>query len=143
MSGDRREEDILAHETVHADLEVLVQNVLSSFAFALEEAAVEKYASLSKIPEESTRLLLCRNNCRYAQGHVLPKIQKAFQDVGQLSLERPIAEANRCYHILDGKLFEAYLEFKCDPIVAAIEPSMYSGKFDWARYYKSLFWTKC
>ena len=41
------------------------------------------------------------------------------QEVGQLSLERPIAEANKCYTVLDGKLAEAYLELKCDPIVAA------------------------
>ncbi len=96
-SGDaRREEDILAHESAHGDLEVLVQNVLSSFAFALENAAVENYSSLSKVPPDSTRLLLCRNNCRFTQSHVLPKIQKSFQEVGGLSLERPIAESNRC-----------------------------------------------
>ena len=90
-------------------------------------------SSLSKVPPDSTRLLLCRNNCRYTQSHVLPKIQKSFQEVGGLSLERPIAESNRCYNVLDGKLFEAYLELKCDPIVASVEPSMYVGKFDWAR----------
>lgn len=64
---------------------------------------------------------------------MLPKIQKSFQDVGQLSLEKPIAEACKCYTVLHGKLLEAYLELKCDPIVAIIEPSMYIGKFDWAR----------
>jgi hypothetical protein len=31
------------------------------------------------------------------------------------------------------QLFEAYMELKCEPIVAIIEPSMYTGKFDWAR----------
>ena len=41
--GGEDEEDILAHESAHGDLEVLVQNVLSSFAFALENAAVENY----------------------------------------------------------------------------------------------------
>lgn len=48
-------------------------------------------------------------------------------------MEKPIAEACKCYNILHGKLLEAYLELKCDPIVAIIEPSMYVGKFDWAR----------
>ncbi len=134
LSTDSREEDILAHETAHSDLELLIQNVLSSFAFALENAAVENYASLGdSLPSDSTRLLLCRNNCRFTLTHVLPKIQKSFQEVGQLSLERPIAEACKGYHVLDGKLFEAYLELKCDPVVAMIEPSMYVGKFDWAR----------
>ena len=79
--------------------------------------------------------MLCLNNCQYTQTYILPRIQKSFQEVGQLSLERPIAEACKCYNILHGKLFEAYLELKCDPIVSIVEPSMYVGKFDWARRY--------
>ncbi len=133
---DNHEEDILSYQDANEDLELLIQNVLSSFAYALENAAIQDYSShslQSKLPSDSMRLLLCLNNCQYTQTQVLPKIQKAFQDVGQLSLESPIAEACRCYNILHGKLFEAYLELKCDPIVAMVEPSMYVGKFDWAR----------
>ena len=70
----------------------------------------------------------------YSTAHVhVTYFQKSFQDVGQLSLEKPIAEAVKCYVVLHGKLLEAYLELKCDLIVAVIEPSMYVGKFDWAR----------
>ena len=76
---------------------------------------------------------ICINNCQYTLSNILPKIQKAFQDIRELSLETPISEAFKCYHVLDGKLFEAYMELKCEPIVAIIEPSMYTGKFDWAR----------
>ena len=79
LSTDRREEDILSYQNAHSDLELLIQNVLSSFAFSLENAAVESYASLSNVPSESTRMLLCRNNCRFTQTQVLPKIQKSFQ----------------------------------------------------------------
>jgi len=68
---------------------------------------------------------ICINNCQYTLSNILPKIQKAFQDIRELSLET--------HHVLDGKLFEAYMELKCEPIVAIIEPSMYTGKFDWAR----------
>ena len=138
---DSHEEDILSYQDANEDLELLIQNVLSSFAYTLENAAIQDYNShsfQSKLPSDSMRLLLCLNNCQYTQTQVLPKIQKAFQDVGQLSLESPIAEACRCYNILHGKLFEAYLELKCDPIVAMVEPSMYIGKFDWARCPKPL-----
>lgn len=136
LSADSNlEDDILSYQNAHNDLELLIQNVLSSFAYTLENAAIENYQSLGipNLPPDSMRLLLCLNNCQYTQTQVLPKIQKSFQDVGGLSLERPIAEACKCYNILHGKLFEAYLELKCDPIVAMIEPSMYVGKFDWAR----------
>ena len=81
---------------------------------------------------------ICMNNCQYTQTQVLPRINKSFQEVGQLSLEKPIAEAIKCYVTLDSKLFEAYMEQKIEPIVAIIEPSMYVGKFDWARAPKPL-----
>ena len=76
---------------------------------------------------------ICMNNCQYTQTQILPRINKSFQEVGQLSLEKPISEAIKCYVTLDSKLFEAYMEAKTEPIVAIIEPSMYVGKFDWAR----------
>ena len=78
------------------------------------------------------------NNCQFTQTQILPRINKSFQEVGQLSLEKPIAKAIKCYVTLDSKLFEAYMEQKIEPIVAIIEPSMYVGKFDWARCPKPL-----
>ncbi|CAB4064857.1 EXOC2 [Lepeophtheirus salmonis] len=133
--ADEKEENILSIKNAQGDLEHLIQNVLSSFAFTLENTAIQEYRSESsyEVPKDSMRLLLCINNCHYTLTQVLPKIQKAFQDVGNLSLETPIHEATKCYTILHGKLFEAYMELKCEPIVSTIEPTMYVGKFDWAR----------
>jgi hypothetical protein len=37
------------------------------------------------------------------------------------------------YSVLDQKLFDTYIELKCEPIIAIIEPNMYMGKFDWAK----------
>jgi len=47
---------------------------------------------------------ICINNCQYTLSQILPKIQKAFQDIRELSLESPISEAFKCYHVLDGKV---------------------------------------
>ncbi len=53
-----REEDLFSYKNAHADLEVLIQSVLSSFAFTLENAALEEYHSeTSYIPPETTRLV--------------------------------------------------------------------------------------
>lgn len=59
MPGENgREEDLLSYKNAHADLETLIQNVLSSFAFTLENAALEEYNSeTSYIPPETTRLV--------------------------------------------------------------------------------------
>ena len=46
------------YKNAHADLEILIQSVLSSFAFTLENAALEEYQSeTSYIPPETTRLV--------------------------------------------------------------------------------------
>ena len=37
------------------------------------------------------------------------------------------------YSVLDQKLFDTYIELKCEPVIAIIEPNMYMGKFDWAK----------
>ena len=63
---------------------------------------------------------ICMNNCQYTQTQILPRINKSFQEVGHLSLEKPISEAIKCYVTLDSKLFEAYMEQKTEPIVAII-----------------------
>jgi len=44
-----------------------------------------------------------------------------------------VMESLNMYSMLDHKLFDAYMELKCEPIIAMIEPNMYTGKFDWAR----------
>ena len=73
------------------------------------------------------------NNCRYSSSEVLPKIRASFQDIFNIDLNKSFDGAMTQYQILVQKLLEAYIELKCDPIVAVIEPCMYTGKFDWAR----------
>ena len=46
LAIDNREEDILDHPTARKNTEFLIQKVLSSFAFALENAATENYYRL-------------------------------------------------------------------------------------------------
>jgi len=134
LAIDNREDDILDHPKARSNTEFLIQKVLSAFAFALENAATENYYSnQSDIPPDSRRLLYCLNNCKYTRTRVVPNIVARLQDLDQLSLEKPIAESIGMYNVLDQKLFDAYMELKCEPIIAIIEPNMYMGKFDWAK----------
>ena len=64
---------------------------------------------------------------------MVPKIVKNLNDIEQLSLEKASREAISMYKVLDQKLFDAYIELKCEPIIAVIEHNMYMGKFDWAK----------
>ena len=58
MGDNKREENLLSYKNADKDLEALIQQVLSSFAFTLENAALEEYQSeTSYIPPETTRLV--------------------------------------------------------------------------------------
>ena len=134
LAIDNREDDILDHTTARSNTELLLQKVLSAFAFALENAATENYYSnQTEIPPDSCRLLYCLNNCQFTVKVVLPAILASLSDLEQLSLEKAESEARSMYSVLDAKLFDAYMELKCEPIIAIIEPNMYQGKFDWAK----------
>jgi len=134
LTIDNREDDILEHDGPRHATELLLQKVMSAFAFTLENAATENYYSnQSEIPPDSKRLLLCLNNCKFTKTRVVPKIVHSLRDIEQLSLEKAAREAVGMYNVLDQKLFDAYIELKCEPIIAIIEPNMYMGKFDWAK----------
>jgi len=132
--ANEREEVILSSEKSAEDFQQLIQNVMSSFAFTLENTAIEEHDSVSSVcPSESLKLIICMNNCRYSSSEVLPKIRNSFQEIFNIDLSSSFDGAMSQYQILVQKLLEAYIELKCDPIVAVIEPCMYAGKFDWAR----------
>jgi len=134
LTIDNREDDILELDGPRQATELLLQKVMSAFAFTLENAATENYYSnQSDIPPDSKRLLLCLNNCKFTRTRVVPRIMEALADIEQLSLEKAAREAVGMYNVLDQKLFDAYIELKCEPIIAIIEPNMYMGKFDWAK----------
>jgi len=134
LAIDNREDDILEEKTAKTNTEFLIQKVLSAFAFALENAATENYYSnQTDIPPDSRRLLYCLNNCKYTQTKIIPNIVAKLTDLDQLSLDKAISESINMYSVLDQKLFDAYNELKCEPIIAIVEPNMYSGKFDWAK----------
>ena len=134
LAIDNREDDILEYDASRASTQLLLQKVMSAFAFTLENAATENYYSnQSDIPPDSRRLLLCLNNCQYTKNFVVPKIVKNLNDIEQLSLEKAARESVAMYSVLDQKLFDAYIELKCEPIIAVIEHNMYLGKFDWAK----------
>ena len=134
LAIDNREDDILEHKQAKTNTEFLIQKVLSAFAFALENAATENYYSAqTDIPPDSRRLLYCLNNCKYTQTKIIPNIVTKLADLDQLSLDKSVTESINMYSVLDQKLFDTYNELKCEPIIAIIEPNMYSGKFDWAK----------
>ena len=56
--ANEREEVILSSDKSAEDFQLLIQNVMSSFAFTLENTAIEEHDSVSSIcPSESLKLV--------------------------------------------------------------------------------------
>ena len=144
------EHDVLADPEVVTSFKELLLNAMSSFAFTLEYTAVDDEgpppdhdddedgvtprATAASTPCDAVKLLVCMNNCEYTLTQVLPKISALYQSMFEnISMAEPHEGAASSYEILRQKLLETYIDQKVEPIVAIIEPSMYSGKFDWAR----------
>lgn len=88
--------------------------------------------SLTTPPLEK-RLLIVLSNCSFTSRVVIPRLQESFKRHGYPDMSPVIKIAQNRLMELDNKLFQKLLEAKCDPIVGAIEPSMYAGAFDWKR----------
>lgn len=88
--------------------------------------------SLTTPPLEQ-RLLIVLSNCSFTSRMVIPRLQESFKRHGYPDMSPVIKIAQSQLGDLDNKLFQKLLEAKCDPIVGAIEPSMYAGAFDWKR----------
>lgn len=88
--------------------------------------------SLTTPPLEQ-RLLIVLSNCSFTSRMVIPRLQESFKRHGYPDMSPVIKIAQSRLGDLDNKLFQKLLEAKCDPIVGAIEPSMYAGAFDWKR----------
>ncbi|KAK8769331.1 hypothetical protein V5799_014204 [Amblyomma americanum] len=88
--------------------------------------------SLTTPPLEK-RLLIVLSNCSFTSRVVIPRLQESFKRHGYPDMSPVIKIAQSRLVDLDNKLFLKLLEAKCDPIVGAIEPSMYAGAFDWKR----------
>lgn len=88
--------------------------------------------SLTTPPLEK-RLLIVLSNCSFTSRVVIPRLQESFRRHGYPDMSPVIKIAQSRLTYLDNKLFQKLLEAKCDPVVGAIEPSMYAGAFDWKR----------
>lgn len=88
--------------------------------------------SLTTPPLEK-RLLIVLSNCSFTSRVVIPRLHESFKRHGYPDMSPVIKIVQGRLMELDNKLFQKLLEAKCDPIVGAIEPSMYAGAFDWKR----------
>ncbi|MED6269685.1 Exocyst complex component 2 [Characodon lateralis] len=83
------------------------------------------------IPTSEQRLLIILSNCQYLERRTFLNLANHFEKHGLTGTEKINRVSMDAVRELDGKLFEAYIERRADPIAGSLEPGMYAGYFDW------------
>ncbi|PRD27396.1 UNVERIFIED_CONTAM: Exocyst complex component 2 [Trichonephila clavipes] len=87
-------------------------------------------------PSDEAKCLIILSNCSYTVKSVIPRLQDSLNKYGYPDMQLVIKSSVTRFHEVSSKLFNLYVERKCDPVVGAIEPRMYAGSFNWELDYK-------
>ncbi|KAL3858816.1 hypothetical protein ACJMK2_009069 [Sinanodonta woodiana] len=91
-------------------------------------------SSEDHLPSKDKKLIIMLSNCNHTKEHLIPRLVENLNKHGYLEMNKVLKSAQETYEKLDKKLFDAYVEEKSNPIIGAMEPNMYRGRFNWANY---------
>ncbi|XP_054169262.1 exocyst complex component 2-like [Oppia nitens] len=127
--------DIFSQINVQGSVKQLAQNLLQSFICALEKTVSTPQNSPSSTPktipliEDRTLIVLC--NCSFTYNQVIPRLHESFEKFGYPDMSLVIKITQNKFRDLENRLFDQYIERKCDVIIGAIEPAMYLFGNEW------------
>lgn len=142
LEASPKEVPLLDHPTVRRDLTTLIHNVIVAFAQALEKLTLRdpdedhgECGVSEDAPGVEAQLLITLSNCAFMRRTVLHRIRDTLVRASypHEEVSEAVIQADRTYSELQGRLFEAYLEERVDPIIGMIERSMYLGQYDWGK----------
>lgn len=150
------EPEIFSQRPIQKEATVLCTQLLQAFAHCLEQLAfspplhkradnrptkhtpkwmVERESELDDdedhLPSLDKRLIIMLSDCHHTLEVVIPRIIDNLNRHGYVEMNKAAKAAQSTYTELDKKLFDSYIEQKSDPIIGAMEPSMYKGSFTW------------
>ncbi|GBM91472.1 Exocyst complex component 2 [Araneus ventricosus] len=154
-----KETDIFLQINVQAAVKRSSLSLLQAFATALDKMAEalknkdnKQLKQLSPIitsenhsvlmdeemdkPSDEAKCLIILSNCSYTVKSVIPRLQDSLNKYGYPDMQLVIKSSVSRFHEVSSKLFNLYVERKCDPVVGAIEPRMYASSFNWELDYK-------
>lgn len=127
--------DIFTQINVQGSMKQLGQNLLQLFIYALEMCLANFTKSSSSSSKQSltlddaTLIVLC--NCAFTNNHVIPRLHENFEKYGYPDMNAVIKNVQNKYRDFENKLFDKYIERKCDVVIGAIEPTMYLFSNKW------------
>jgi exocyst complex component 2 len=127
--------DIFTQINVQGLMKQLAQTLLQSFIVSLEKTVSTPTNSPSSTPkqipcvEDRTLIVLC--NCSFTYNQVIPRLHESFEKYGYPDMSHVIKITQNKFKDLENRLFDQYIERKCDVVIGAIEPSMYLFQNEW------------
>lgn len=146
------EPEIFSQRPIQKEATVLCTQLLQAFAHCLEQLAfsppLHKHTDVTRttkwmdrepeldddeehLPSLDKRLIIMLSDCHHTLEAVIPRIIDNLNRHGYVEMNKAAKAAQSTYTELDKKLFDSYIEQKSDPIIGAMEPSMYFGGFSW------------
>lgn len=95
----------------------------------LERSSLSTMEDSTPVIDE--RLLIVLNNCRYVRNNVLSKLVDCFRSNDYPVSDKLKKDLTSELNDLEGKIFDAYIEQKADPLIAYVEPGMTICDFKW------------
>ena len=129
------ETDIFSQINVQGQIKQLAQTLLQSFICALEKTVSSPVNSPTSTPksvpraEDRTLIVLC--NCSFTYNQVIPRLHESFEKFGYPDMSLVIKITQNKFKDLENRLFDQYIEGKCDVVIGAIEPAMYLFESEW------------
>ncbi|XP_050438193.1 exocyst complex component 2 [Adelges cooleyi] len=149
ICDERREIAIADNETAKNEFQLLVHKCFWNFSQILEQIGLNVETNCSsttimslsgssisgfKLQNEMAweqKLLVTISNSQYTRKILLPKFKKEFENNGFPTIDVVVTRATELLDNTENKLLDSYIETKSDPLVGTIEPSMYTGSFEW------------
>ncbi|CAG2107534.1 unnamed protein product [Medioppia subpectinata] len=127
--------DIFSQINVQGSVKQLAQTLLQSFICALEKTVSTPHNSPSSTPkalprlEDRTLIVLC--NCGFTYNQVIPRLHESFEKFGYPDMNLVMKITQNKFKDLENRLFDQYIEGKCDVVIGGIEPAMYLFETEW------------
>ncbi|KAI1302365.1 Exocyst complex component 2 [Halotydeus destructor] len=129
------EVDIFKQIPVQGQMKQLAQTLMTSFIETLEKTinnqATSPTTTLKSNPSYEERILMVICNCTFTTNYVMPRLKESFDKYNYPDMNMVMDVTQAKFRDCENKLFEKYIERKCDSVIGAIEPSLYLAGQKW------------
>lgn len=128
LTSKTGEEELFTRTVVQQRIKNLAASVFSTFVTCLDTLAFT-------VPDDSIpqtrKLIIVLSNLKSADSTINPELLSKFSELKFPDIAEITKVSKKFCADLNQKILDTYTELRFDPVIAALEPGMYTGYFDW------------